>query len=482
MELRPYQMESVNELSKGFKNNLRQILCLPTGAGKTVTFSDIVRRAVSKKTQCLILTDRVELFEQTFKALDNHLTQEIQVLQAKSKIENFNCHSLVTVAMVETMKRRFIFGYDPTLIIIDEAHKGNFTAIIEKFQYAKVIGATATPVGKHIFKLYSNIVQNIDIPELIEQSYLSPVKAFQMQDDFSDVKMKGHDYEEKSLYEHFNKSKLYAGVVKEWKEKTLNKKTIVFNVNIEHAEKQTDEFISNGISSECVTSDTPKHERERILEAFKNNEFLVLNNCGILTTGYDEPSIEVVIMNRATKSLALWLQCCGRGSRIFLNKQFFTVLDFGMNHTEHGRWDEPRKWKLKEKKKSKEKAAPLKTCPGCDAMLFVSASTCVHCGFVYPVIEGSDELNQGVMVEVKSSVPLELRGKKIGDCNVEELAKLQTSKRYKPVFIWRVVRSKGEGSIKDYAKIFGYKHGWIKRQIEDSTKKEFTEFSNFTLK
>ncbi|MFK5283892.1 helicase-related protein, partial [Lacticaseibacillus paracasei] len=76
-------------------------------------------------------------------------------------------------------------------------------------------------------------------------------------------------------------------------------------------------------------------DRKKILSRFKNGEFLVLNNCGILTTGYDEPTIEVIIVNRATMSLPLWLQMCGRGSRIFPNKKNFMVLDFGKNHDRH---------------------------------------------------------------------------------------------------------------------------------------------------
>ena len=502
MKLRQYQNDSVNELSKGFRAHLRQILCLPTGAGKTVTFSEITNRAVTKKkTQTLVLTDRIELFEQTFNALEDVIlnsddtenyfnairNNSIQVLNAASKEKDFNPHALLTVGMVETVKRRLMFGYEPELIIIDEAHKGNFTKILDRWPNARVIGATATPIGKHLVKYYQNIVQNIDIPELIDQGFLCPVVAWQMQDDFSDLEVKksGDEYAGASLNAHYNKTKLYAGVVAEWKAKALGEQTIVFNVSIEHTIKQTEEFIAEGIAARYVTSETPKWERDQILAAFKRREFTVLNNCGILTTGYDEPSITCIIVNRATLSLALWLQMCGRGSRPYQGKTHFKVLDFGANHERHGRWDTARIWKLSEPKKRAEKPAPLKQCPKCEAMVFAQASACLHCGFDGWGVErgeGGKPLAEGVMVEVPATVPNHMVGRKIGDLEVDELVELQKLDRYKPAFIQRIVRSKGELAVMAYGEIMGYKPGWFTRQKEQLEDKKFTTFSNFTLR
>ena len=307
IKLRPYQTESIKHLRNGFKDYLRQILCLPTGAGKTVVFSEMVRMAADKKTITLVLTDRIELFKQTFNSLSIHGFM-IQELSADKK--GFNPDANVTLAMVKTFKRRSIKSYKPDLIIIDEAHKGNFNKILDLYPDSKVVGATATPKGKHIPKYYENIVQNIDIPDLIEQDFLVPCKAYQMQDDFSDLEVKRGEYTDASQFNHFNKRKLYSGVIDNWNKYAVGKKTIVFNVNIEHSIQMTNEFNDAGILSECITSKTPKEERKRILKAFSDGLIPVLNNCGILTTGYDEPTIECVIMNRKTKSLPLWLQCC----------------------------------------------------------------------------------------------------------------------------------------------------------------------------
>jgi len=344
-------------------------------------------------------------------------------------------------------------------ILVHNCHKNSFSKLIDTHPTARVIGATATPVGKHIPKYYSEIIQTIDTPDLVNQGYLCECKAFQMVDDFSDLKIKGKEYTDESLFNHFNKRKLYSGVVTEWQKRTPNKKTIVFNVNIEHSDAMAAEFNSNGIVSESITSKTPKAERTRILEAFSKGLFPVLNNCGILTTGYDEPSIECVIMNRKTLSLPLFLQCLGRGSRPYQIKTHFTVLDFGMNHDQHGMWNEPREWSLKEKKKKKEGAAPVKTCPKCEAMLYATAKVCKFCGLVFeqkeaPVIEG-------VMVEV---VPKKFIGKKFTQLTLTELVELQKTKKYKASYIWRVVRSKGREALTEYASLMAYSSGWIYRQ------------------
>lgn len=466
MHLRPNQTELVTNTSVAFKVHQRVIMCAPTGFGKTVVFSDIARRAVDRGTVTLVLTDRIELFAQTFKSL-RRASVQIQQINAQTSELNFDPHALLTVGMVETVKRRLLLGYDPKLIIVDEAHKGNFTRVLsEIYPNAKVIGATATPVGKHLPKLYTEIIQSVDIPELIADGFLSPCQGFQMQDDFSDLEVKGGEYTEQSQWSHFNDRKLYAGVVDQWKLRANGKKTIVFNVNIEHAQKMTAEFREAGVVSECITSKTDKHERKRILDAFSKGMFPVLNNCGILTTGYDEPSIECVIMNRKTKSLPLWLQCCGRGSRIYPGKTHFTVLDFGMNFTELGLWDEPRVWSLKEKKKRKKgtEAMPVKSCPQCEAMLPATARICGFCGHEFEFKESEPEQG-GVMVEVKSKVPVELIGKRTNELTPVELYELQKSGRFAVKFIWRLARQNDDEYLKTYASLAGYSWGWRQKQI-----------------
>lgn len=481
MLLRPYQNEAISLIRDGFKNGHKRIvLCLPTGAGKTVVFSEMVRLSAERGTRTVVLTNRTELFKQTFKSL-SRINVPVQMIAAGER--KFSPLATVTVAMVETLARRqhVLNELHPELIIIDEAHIGSFNKIIDAFPNARFIGATATPVGKHFHKYYTHMVANIDIPELVQQDYLVPCKAFQMQDDISDLETDSTgEYTEKSQFKHFNKSKLFDGVVKEYKTRCLGKKAIVFNVNIEHAENMTKAFKDAGIPSYCLTSNTSPEERNRILQGFKDGLFPVLNNANILTTGFDEPSIEVVIMNRATKSLPLFLQCCGRGSRLHPGKTHFTVLDFGMNHTEHGLWQEPRNWSIAPPKKKRAgvvKEAPIKKCQQCEAINPATARTCAYCGFDFPV--NDKELPTGIMVELQPKVPNHIVGKRAGELELEQLKELQLSKKYKPTYVWRIVRSKGQDAIMQYAQMMGYKRGWIERQVKDI---ENSNYSNYILK
>ena len=256
MELRKYQQKAIDEIQQSFKKNKRTVLCLPTGSGKTIIFSKMVYLAACKGTTTLVLTHRTELFEQTFKAIERH---GIKIQRIEPKNKSIDSSALVSVAMVETIERRLKKGFEimPVLIIIDEAHFGNFSKIIEKFSDSYIIGATATPVGKHFFKYYTKIVEPITLSELIEQKYLCDYIGYQMQDDFSNVKKSKGEFDEADLFFHFDKPELYHGVVEKWKEKAGNKKTIVFNCNIEHSNKTAQSFNDAGIESYSITSYTP---------------------------------------------------------------------------------------------------------------------------------------------------------------------------------------------------------------------------------
>lgn len=485
VELRAYQLQSIEELSKGFVKHLRQILCIPTGGGKTVVFSSIAHRSVSRSKRVLILTDRIELFKQAIEAIER---LNIPVCHISAKNKHLYEEALLFVGMVETAARRLerLKKLKLDLIIIDEAHKGNFFKILDAFPEVRTIGATATPKNKKLHKYYTNIVDVINIPELIAKGFLAPCKPFQMQDDMSDLVTEGEDFSNESLSKHFKKSKLYAGVIEEYKKRANGKKAIVFNVDIDHSNDMAKEFTDAGITSYSITSKTPKAEREYLLESFKRGEFMVLNNCGILTTGYDEPTIECVIVNRATNSLPLWLQMAGRGGRPFPGKLFFLLLDFGMNHDRHGLWDEIRTWDLKPPKTRKKGAsgAPVKACRKCEATIPVVAAKCNFCGEIYNI--GQLVLKNGVLTEVKPIIPEQLTERNIADLNLQELFDLQKTKMYTPQLIWRIVRSKGEDAIHEYAKLSDYSAFWVQAQITEldaanSTGKG-TQFNNYKIK
>lgn len=475
LQLYDYQEKTVNATRLGFKNHLRQLMVLPTGGGKTVVFTTITVSAARKGTKVLILTDRTELHNQTIDSLKPY---GIKYTTIDSENKTFDKNSTVFIAMVETFKRRFVSEWENIgfgLIICDEAHMGNFTRIFDLLPTVPVIGATATPVGKHLIKYYTNIIQEIDTPELVERGYLVPCRAYMMKDDFSDLEKSGDEFTEQSNFKHFNTAKLYDGLIDEWKKKAFGLKTIVFCVNIEHTIKTYNKFKEAGISCEFITSKTGKETRNRILADYKNNRFLVLINCGILTKGFNEPSIECVIVNRATNSTALWLQMVGRGSRTFKGKKSFLLLDFGGNHTRPGLglWNSPRFWTLDPPKAKKEGLAPCKSCSCCDAIITAVAKKCDYCEFIFPIKEKEPE-KAGVMVEVKGkSAPEHLVGKSLKDLSVFNLFELDKSKAVSSSLIWRVIRSKGSEAVHEFARMKGFKQGWVLNQLKELDNSKF---------
>ena len=481
MKLRPYQSDLIQEVrSKFSKGNKRVILCAPTGAGKTVIFTKIVVDTIEKDmfARVLIITDRIELFKQTFSSLSK-AGADPEFYGAKTDWKK-PITSRCVVAMVETIKRRNKTGKlnigDFKLIIIDEAHKGNFLPIFDIWPNAFVIGATATPIAtdkkKPLKNFYHDIAFKVDIPDLIPEGYLSQVQNFKMVP-FDTSKLsfdsrKG-DFSDKSLSAAFSTPQVYDGVHEMYERHGKGKKTIIFCVNIAESEK-----VAELLGAFIVTSKSSKEEREWNLTQFHNSKDGVMVNCGILTTGYDHPPIECVIMLRATVSLPLWLQCCGRASRISPNKERFIIIDMGDNIDRLGRWEDERDWVTWFKnppKPGQVRPAPSKECPKCKSIIHARVMQCEFCGHIFEAKE--KEFAEGDIIEVNPT-PTHLKNRYISDLSPKELLELVQAKKYKFGFAVRVCRSKGEEFMRMYGHLAGYKHGWHTHHVNgDSNFKNF---------
>jgi superfamily II DNA or RNA helicase len=470
-EPREYQEQQIIDTSKRLAKSKRVILCLPTGGGKTVIFSTIISRYLAKNAfnRCLVLTDRIELFGQTFKSLSK-IGVEPEIYSAQQK-KGSPISARCVVAMIETVKRRGtgdLGNFD--LIIIDEAHKGNFNKIFELCPNSMYIGATATPISSKksdpLKNYYNDISFIIDVPELIQKGFLCQNINFQMEaiNESNLVKRNG-EYTEQSQALEFSKPQVYEGIIQYLRDIAKGRKTMVFCVNIDESIKTAERLINHGYKDVFyVHSRMSKEERKANLSAFHNSESGIMCNCGILTTGYDHPAIDCIVLLRATLSLPLYLQMCGRGSRIHEGKDSFLILDFGGNIHRFGVWDAEKDWRktfLYPPKKN-EGVAPVKTCPECEALVSVSITVCPFCGYEYPPPKEKEYI-EGTLKSV-GQLSKDIKGKKINDLSIEQIHKLRQEKKWTLNFIYRILAGRNISDVISYGKMLNYKNGWHRHQ------------------
>ncbi len=212
-------------------------------------------------------------------------------------------------------------------------------------------------------------------------------------------------------------------------------------------------------------------ERTEIFEWYDKTPDAILCNCGIATTGFDQPDIATVILYRATTSLPLFLQMCGRGSRKHPNKDHFKILDFGNNIERFGYWEDRRTWKLfYEKKSDKEKAHPMKTCPNCTALLHLSKRKCEYCEFEFPKTE------KEIIEEIELVELTKMHGRKLSQLSVNEIILLQKRGKLSSPMAWRVVRAMGWDFVRYYADCMNYSNGWLFRQKDSMDDVKFKDY------
>lgn len=391
--------------------NFRKVVAqLATGGGKTVTFAGIAHKYLAKNNPkgilpgsgktMLILVHRIELLSQTRKTCYNAFKISCQPVTAGMK---FIPPADVYVGMVETVNRILAkrgskaFG-DVGVVIIDEAHRLEFMKIHPYFPTQYIIGFSATPLTaskkKPMRLFYDEIVCGVDIPHLIADGHLCQNVTYAPKDTVDRMKlaaekggMIGGEFNDAVMSKEYSKVKYVHNTVSSYKKYADNTKCLIFNVNIAHSLIVTQAFVDAGYDSKHLDSNMSQHERDAVLKWFEITPNAILNNVGITTTGFDEPTIETIIINKATASMPLWLQMCGRGSRPTDAKSAFIIIDMGGNAITHGDWCQSRDWYdlfHNPGKPGKNTVAPVKCCPNCAAIIHAAARTCPICEFAYP--------------------------------------------------------------------------------------------------
>jgi superfamily II DNA or RNA helicase len=465
--LRPYQTNAASLLRgcilEHRKDNARfsPILCLPTGAGKTVTFSYLAEQAQRKGSRVGIVCHRKEL-----------------VNQARDTMKAYGLNPLMlSFGMVQTYVRSPEKIPEMDLCIIDECHIGNFRKFIDLLPPSVlVIGATATPIGaskkKPLNQVFSDVVCPVQIGELINDGYLSsPVYHIWEVDESKLVKDFTGEFSEASQAKVFSLENL-----KQAFDRRIGK-TIIFCSSITQAQAAFD-MLNDGGQLFLVHSKMSESDRDKTVSLFKATADATIINCGILTAGFDDPSIETVIVYRATTSMALWLQMVGRGSRIIKGiKSRFYIFDMGNNRARLLAWEVDRDWKALfdlQGKKLTDKAAPMKKCVECEAVIYASMRVCPYCQAEQP-IKTKEAITADTIriIDAYSELPTHLQ-KRYEEMTVPELIERaqygspQTGRPFKVGWVLANLRTKDnfEELVQQFAQIKGYKDGWVHRQLQ----------------
>jgi len=343
-KLRPYQKAAVQAVVSRFHEERvqRMLLYLPTGAGKTVIATFIIKSIRSLagfgKSRVLFIAHRREILDQTARTLSQHLPNlKIDIEQGARSAGG---DADVTVASVQSLLRRKD-GYDPKtfdLIICDECHRALAPSWEEVIGYfyshatgkTLLLGMTATPRrsdGKSALEVFGQTAFEISRPDLEDLGFLVPMRYFTVRTDLKldRIKLSGGDFQVGALSAVMNTAELRAMAVKAWLEQGAGSRTIAFCASVEHAHQLAADFGSIGVVAEVVDGKTK--DRHLLLQRFREGEIQVLTNYGVLTEGFDDPGVSCILMARPTTSPLVYTQCVGRGLRSSPGKLACTVID-----------------------------------------------------------------------------------------------------------------------------------------------------------
>jgi len=334
MILRDYQEDCIKAIEERFKTHDNQFVQLPTGAGKTVIFMEFIKRNNIKNA--LIICPTSDLVDQIQEASKGffHESEVYGKIGRGYPDPIFTSHMIVTAALLNFEKARDYFllrNFD--LIVIDECHhapSNTYTNFLEFFRengkQFKLLGVTATPDRldkKSLLNVFEVCTYQISTTALISKGMLCDVEAYRIHTHHT---LSSHHSDKNSDYRPIDLRQLDTAsrnrlIVKTYLDNCVGKKTLIFCLSINHCDTIRDDLAKIGVKAASIHGKLSTSTRQDILDRFKNGEIDCLTNCQILTEGFDEPSIEALIIARPTKSRALYCQMVGRGLRTYPGKE-----------------------------------------------------------------------------------------------------------------------------------------------------------------
>lgn len=385
MPLRPYQNDLIERVRDSYRHGKkRPCIVLPCGGGKSIIVAEIARRTTAKGNRVLFLVHRQELCEQiewTFRSWGVDM-------------------QLCDVMMVQTATRRVSKLSPPALIITDENHHclaKSYRRIYDAFPNAKCVGVTATPVrlnGDGLGDVNDALVEGVSAKWLIENNFLAPYDYYAPNvADLKGLKVSHGEYAAADVEKRLMKSAVFGDVVSHYKKLAYGRQAICYCASIKFSEMIAQKFREAGIEAVHIDGETPKAERDRIIEDFRRGAIDILCNVDLISEGFDVPDCECSILLRPTQSLTLYIQQSMRCMRYKPEKRAI-IIDHVGNYARFGMPDADRSWSLEKNQNAIQRinfdGEKIEDCPECYAVFTPiegKPKVCPYCGYEFPVKE-----------------------------------------------------------------------------------------------
>ena len=339
--LRPYQKESIQAVVEARKRGVkRMVICLPTGTGKTVIFSNLARMA---KHQVLVLAHRSELLAQAREKIEQALGPEGGLVAIEQGDRRAPKEAKVIVCSIRSLHEgrlgRVMAGRDIRLVIYDECHHAaadDNMRVLEQLGAFEpdwpgtLLGFTATTIrgdGKGLDDVFEEIVYSSSLTEMIRDGFLSPLRGYRITTaaDLRAISPGGLDFNEGELGEAVDIETRNGLVARSILELARDRRTIVFCVTVNHAKNLARTMNHIGLRTGIVFGEMHAIDRARTLAEFRAGRFQALTNVGVLTEGFDDPEVSCIAMARPTRSEGYYAQCLDEETEILTERGFVGI-------------------------------------------------------------------------------------------------------------------------------------------------------------
>lgn len=426
MKLRPYQTEAIKSVINYWENGGGNPLVeMATGTGKSVCIAMLVKHLVeTHDAKVIMLTHVKELVAQNFQAMLRSWP-EAPIGVNSAGLGRRDKRTQILFASIQSVANENLdmIGHRD-VVLIDEAHllppsgEGRYRSFLSGLKQInpdlRIAGFTATPYRLGTGMLYGkgsifdDLVYAYGISDGVKDGYLCPLRSIQgsSEIDVSSIGKSQGDFIQKALQGRALDPEVLKTSCNDMVKRLKDRKScLIFCSGVEHAKAVRDYLNHLGEKSEYVVGDMVSSTRDSIIDRFKKGSFKYLTNANVLTTGFDAPIIDSIVLMRPTLSTGLYVQMLGRGTRVHPHKSNTLVLDYSGNARRHGPVDSIE---IKSRHKTDIKKFKInvddvnsKVCPNCDSLLELGIKQCPDCNHEFkrqaPIISTSPDNHLGFL-------------------------------------------------------------------------------------